>query len=123
MQVSLTFLADLPLYETEKPFYALLRPAEDFDPNDLDSNYEPPHPTNNLEYETKHNIPISNLRGIESKFYLEKHGFEVLPHTSRFANDLKTPSSIDRYKKEVQEMLKQRFDADYVFCFEARVSL
>ncbi|TVY78522.1 Aspirochlorine biosynthesis protein N [Lachnellula suecica] len=120
MEVSLTYLADLPLYKDEKPFYALLRPTEAFLARPPGEDWVPEHPLSNLEFEVHHNIPVHNLRGQEETFSAQKNGFEVLCHMSSLWQVLNTPSAIEAYKREVDELLYTKFNAVHTFTFEAR---
>jgi hypothetical protein len=53
VKASIEYLAPLPLYETEKPYLALLPPSEDFDPDT--------QRTDNLEYEIHKDMLITDV--------------------------------------------------------------
>jgi hypothetical protein len=121
MEVSLSYLADLPLYKSEKPFYALISPTEEFLALDQGEPFVPEHSLSNLEFQVHHNIPIQNLRGQDETFSVQKHGFEVLSHVSSAWQKLNSPDAIEAYKREVDELLVQKFGAVYAYTFETRV--
>lgn len=119
----LSFLSDIPQYRTEKPFYALLRPPTDFNREmDTEDELKRLAGNSNLEFCYK-DVPLENIRGREDDFCLERCGFEVVHHASPLADQLMTSAgAIQEYKNETEELLRKRFNAEHVFCFEARVS-
>ena len=123
IQASLSFLADHPRYKTEKPFYALLRAPPGFDVESItDEDAEAFRRNNNLDFSYR-DVPIQNIRGREDQFHVEQCGFEIMHHSSAMLDRLmKSSEAIEAYKRETEETLKQKFDAEYAFCFEARVS-
>lgn len=68
---SIDHLADIPLYEEEKPYVVLVSPEN-----------RGSHITNNLVFETHSGIQIADVRGKDDEFTLEKVGFEVMAHKS-----------------------------------------
>lgn len=62
------FLADLPLYNTEKPFLALLAP-------DVNARLAPDIPRHNLEWE-EHILKVRDIRNCTG-YQLETSGFEA----------------------------------------------
>jgi hypothetical protein len=111
----LSFLADLPLYEKEKPFLVLLPP---------DAPLDPSVPRSNLLYET-HKVSVHDIRN-ETKTVLEESGFQVLSHKSSvtFADDIYANefSTVQAYKNETEELLKTKLGAVHVICYDFRVS-
>lgn len=96
------YLQDLPLYKTEKPYWCLLPPHEGFDPDTTR--------VDNLEFETRSEIPIKDIRPFVSKVRLDDYGFQVLSHTTDFTS-FATKASIDGYKRETEHLLQETFQA------------
>jgi hypothetical protein len=111
IEATIEYLQNLPLYETEKPYYCLLAPHDGFDPN--------AQRLDNLEYETHSNIKISDMRPLLSDITIEESGFQVIPHQSG-ALSLATRDEIEAYRKETEELLRKQFGAVYVNCYEVR---
>lgn len=106
---SIEYLQKLHLYETEKPYYALLAPKDGFDPD--------AQRLDNLEYETHSDLLIKDMRDIQPT--LASHGFQVLKHKSK-ALSLSTREEVGDYRHETEEMLRNQFDAVFVRTFEVR---
>jgi hypothetical protein len=97
-------LADLPLYQEEKPFYIL--PGVD---EQIDIQKER---LTNLHF-TSHQVHISDIRNRE-EYTLNNAGFEVVPHTSKNLkiHDL---AQLAYYKEEIEAFFKVIFpEAVYV---------
>jgi hypothetical protein len=64
MLATLKYLADIPLYQEEKPYtlYGF--------PNDVS-------PTTNCVFDIHENVPVADIRGRESEYGLEGCGFEI----------------------------------------------
>jgi hypothetical protein len=107
----LEFLADLPLYQHEKPYLALLPPSLGKDPDQ--------ERLDNMEFETHSAIPITDIRG-RARFTIEECGFEVLPHSSQHLS-FENVDDVDAYKKETELLLCQRFQAVHVECYHLRL--
>src|SRR5438034_10716671 len=93
------FLADLPLYQREKPYLALLPPSPDRDPDKKRLD--------NLEFEIRKGITIMDIRNTEG-FTIGECGFQVLTHESRhlaFSN----VAYVDSYKRETEQLLQTTF--------------
>lgn len=119
----LSFLADLPRYKKEKPFYALLRaPSNSNDRVTTHGDTKAADRNHNLEFDLNQ-VPLTNIRGLEDEYQLEQCGFEIMNQPTAFGEDLMTSSdAIKGYRIETETILKQRFGAMYVGCFECRVS-
>ncbi|KAI9817881.1 MAG: hypothetical protein M1827_001000 [Pycnora praestabilis] len=102
IQASLDFLADIPLYDYEKPYLALLPPQEGFDPDS--------ERTDNLEWETHSDITITDIRGNFNLYTIEECGFQVVHHASRDL-DLQSTDSLNAYKKETEVLLNKELEA------------
>jgi hypothetical protein len=111
---SLEFLADIPLYDEEKPFLALMPPLDGFDPN--------VQRTDNLEWEIHHNVPITDIRDRGQEFTIERCGFLVANHTSQHLA-LDSVESLRAYRKETEELLHKTLGATHVVCYEHRVRI
>jgi hypothetical protein len=110
IQADLEFLADLPLYASEKPYLCLLEPREGLDP-DKDR-------LDNLEYETHYGITITDMRG-RPELSLENAGFQALKHTSCF-KDVVGIEDVNAYKRETEQLLLGTLKASYVLCYDLR---
>lgn len=109
INASLCFLEHLPLYQHEKP-YRIIPSAEE--------NYQ--HSLTNIVPRFHDDIHLTDVRERISKLSLDKHGFQVLSHTSNVPalDDL---PSVAAYKKEVDELLTKHLEAERVICFDFRV--
>ena len=110
----MTYLNDLPLYKREKPYLVLLPPRVDSDLENVK--------TDNLEFETRRGIRIADIRGHEDEYGLLISGFEVMHHTSALS-DFQNLADIHTYKRETESLLKAKFDADKVVCWDVKVCL
>ena len=113
---SVNYLKDLPLYKKEKPYLVLLPASGGFE---LKAGR-----TDNLEYESHDGIHITDMRGREKEFQLITHGFEIMPNTSSVL-DFRNRDDVQAYKQETEEILKAKFGAEKVVCwdFKARAIL
>jgi hypothetical protein len=105
------FLADLPIYNIEKPYLCLLSPDQKVDPDQVRLD--------NLEFEKHSNIHVENMRE-HPELRLEDCGFEYVQHkttTSKFTG----PADVDAYKRETEDLLKDRFAAVRVLTYELRL--
>jgi len=112
IRATLQYLQDLPLYETEKPYWCLLPPHEGFDPN--------AQRVDNLEFESRPDILIRDIRESEGVLNLNTCGFEVLQHHSELSN-LETVEDVDAYKAETEALLRDKLGAVFVKCYEVRM--
>jgi len=111
---SITFLKDLPLYKTEKPFFVFL--------SQTDSKLATGHRTQNLEYEVRDGILISDVRGRQDDFTATVAGFEIVKHETA-QTIIETPEHIAAYRTEIEKFLGLKFDAVEVICWEIRVRI
>jgi hypothetical protein len=105
------FLADLLLYQHEKPYLALLPPSVDRDPEK--------ERFDNLEFEVHQGIPVTDIRRQEG-FTIEECGFEVLHHESQHLT-FNGVGDVDAYKRETEMLLGERFGAVHVLCYHVRL--
>ena len=77
----------------------------------------------NLEYEWVEDISVTDIRGTESQFSLDKHGFEVVPQTTPYVyDDFEDTSVISQtYVKYMEAWMKERLKADEVLIFDHQV--
>jgi hypothetical protein len=106
------FIADLPLYKKEKPYYVFWAVGDTL-PKSI--------PTTNLQLETHAGINISDIHGEQEQFTIEKQGFEILPHVSQLDLPIDSIEKMKQYKRETEWILGKRFNTIAAFCYEARV--
>ena len=111
---NMTHLKDLPLYKREKPYLVLL-------PAQVESDLENVK-TDNLEFETRPGIHITDIRGHEEEYRLLTNGFEITPHAS-VLSDFHDVTDIQTYKAETESFSKTKFNADKVVCWDVKVFL
>src|ERR1700690_2042808 len=95
------FLADLPVYQTEKPYLCLLSPDQNIDPDQVRLD--------NLEFEKHSNIHVEDMRE-HPELDIDECGFEYTQHQSPISN-FTDPADVDAYKRETEGLLKDRFGA------------
>lgn len=105
------FIKWLPLYEHEKPFNIFINLPKDAQ----DTR------TNNLEFDVV-DTNFVNVRGHESAFSLDDHGFEYvdLPHEFEDFGDRHAVENV--YLPQLERYIRQRLpDAEEIAMFEWRV--
>ncbi|KAJ5729082.1 uncharacterized protein N7483_003590 [Penicillium malachiteum] len=107
---SIDYLADLELYKTEKPYAVVVSPE----------NHDESIETNNLVFESREGLTITDIRGHENDISLETSGFTVTPNKSQLSN-VESWDEIRAYQKETEQFLKDWFQADSVFCFDLKL--
>ena len=105
------FLADLPIYQTEKPYLCLLSPDQKIDPDQVRLD--------NLEFERHSNIKIEDIRE-HTELRIDDCGFEYVPYTSAIS-EFTDPADVDSYKQETERLLEDRFKAEKVLTYELRL--
>ena len=105
------FLADLPIYSTEKPYLCLLSPDQKIDPDNVRLD--------NLEFEKHSNINVEDIRE-HSELCLDECGFEYVQHKSAIS-EFTIPADVDAYKRETEGLLRDRFGAVKVLTYELRL--
>ena len=114
IQANLEFLADIPLYETEKPYLALVPPRPGFDPNT--------ERMDNLEWETHSGIAITDIRGQSDTLTIDKCGFQVMQHSTR-VTEFDRAEELRAYREETEALLRDTLQASYVLCYDLKVSI
>jgi hypothetical protein len=114
MLVTLKYLADLPLYEEEKPYTLYGYPEE-------------VTPKTNCEFVYVENIPATDIRGRESEFKLTECGFEShhKPSSCALRGSIFEKSEgremVWRYLKETIKFAEEILNVQKVLCFDWRV--
>jgi len=76
----------------------------------------------NLAFENK-DVAFSDIRGRQSDFSLDKHGFMYIDHESDFRNLPDRDTIISRYIPETENLIKNVLgDLNEIICFDWRVS-
>ena len=107
----LDFLADLPLYQDEKPYVVLLPAHEKRDPDQR---------LNNLEWEA-HDVLVTDIRGLSDTLDIDRCGFQVIRHKAASLGFDSIPD-LRAYQKETETLLKERYPSSHVVCYELKVS-
>jgi hypothetical protein len=103
------------LYKTERP-YQILSALPEEDPDVRSSN---------LIFHDGPPQEVEDVRGQESKFSLDDHGFQYIPHSSGLSSaDLKNEALVEtRYFDECENILRDHLDdVSQVVFFDWRVS-
>lgn len=111
INASIGFLADLPLYEHEKPFRVILS----VDTPDVDESKK-----SNIVTEMHECIKIKDIRKMEAPPCLSNLGFEVLHHSTKYPR-LDQLDQCEGYKKETTELLERHFCALRVITWDLKV--
>lgn len=112
VQASLEFLADLPLYEHEKPFLALITPHDGFNPDR--------ERMDNLEWENHRDIIIRDIRGQNEPLTVNACGFQVSQHSTRISK-FDDPDALRAYRDETERLLSSVFPESQVVCYDLKV--
>ncbi|KAF1954824.1 hypothetical protein CC80DRAFT_550002 [Byssothecium circinans] len=116
MKAALSFIADLPLYEEEKP-YELWLPPEQL-PKDI--------PVTNCQWIRQPDIEIEDLRKSNAAVALDTTGFKYLNDPLDFelqGEDLMSDTESEnlvRYLNGTVDRVKKEFKADKAICFDWR---
>ncbi len=112
VKTSLAFLADIPLYDREKPYFIIPAVENSIDPND-------PRITNVQLVE--HPTDVIDARG--KTFRVEDNGFQVIYHKSHCLN-ITDIRALNDYKAETESFLSSVFpDAEHIYTYDCRVRL
>jgi hypothetical protein len=103
---SLEFLADSPIYESEKPFMVLSSAELSQDP------------VTNIQLEDR-DVEITDMRG--GHFGLDEHGFQILQHKSEHLH-ITDLAGVQAYKSECEELLATVFPhAEKIYTYDCVV--
>jgi hypothetical protein len=77
----------------------------------------------NIDYEER-GVVVSDIRGHEQRFSLERNGFEIVHHQSSLTHDdFESRTEVEaRYFAECEEMARSRFNASEAIVFNWTVS-
>ena len=107
--VRLNFLRDLPLYQTTKPFKLM-------HPNLVSTNFA----VTNMEWETRDNIAIKDVRGWQDRFNLDDDGFCWFQEQSGGLQDLASEEGMRLYVNKRMELLQAMFIDARIICYDFR---
>jgi len=113
ISASIEYLADLPIYQTEKPYGALLANGTEF--------FAKGKRLDNIFFE-EHECIVSDVRD-KPEFTLERCGFQICEQVSNTLSDFQTKEEADIHKKEIAESLKKKFDAVHVNTYDLRTRI
>ena len=102
-------LADIPLYEAEKPYLCLLPPSANLDPDKL----------HNLSFEIHPDILITDIRDREDEFNLTTSGFQVVNHHTELLK-FEVVDDVNAYKRETEKVLCKELGGVHAVCYELR---
>jgi len=111
VQSRVEFYKHLDIHQHEKPYYC---------------NFNVGAVANakrtNVEFE-EHDLFVSDIRGFEHRFTLERHGFEVVHHHSSLSGkEFESPKQLeDLYLSECREIIHSRYQGSQVVVFNHRV--
>ncbi|KAK3674099.1 hypothetical protein LTR78_005946 [Recurvomyces mirabilis] len=108
----LSYLAPLPLYETQKAFAYNYNRGPEF----------PAEEHSNLEFETHADIPIRNARSLPKEaLALDKYGFRFKEHPSSLPGAFgNSKEEVETYVNSMKELVREEFQADHVVCCDFR---
>ncbi|KAI0379251.1 hypothetical protein F5Y04DRAFT_290464 [Hypomontagnella monticulosa] len=107
VEAKVEFIRDLPLYQSEKPYYV----AGPLDPADE-------HLRTNARFEKKY-VKFHDLRGHENMFSLKQHGFEFIVNSDASTGTLHnlTEHNVEAYARDTVQLLKGLFGTDHCWCY------
>jgi hypothetical protein len=106
----ISFLADSPLWKTEKPF-GLTLPAD----------YDPPKDTRltNLVFDERR-LNIQDMRPHRHEFSIATSGFALLSQPTHY-QEIPDMEVFESYKKETEDILRKLLKPDFIRCWDGRV--
>lgn len=112
IQTTIDFLADLPIYEEEKPYY--------LHPSATANDHLDEVRITNVEWNTKC-VTVHSMRD-KVDISLEKNGFCYIKQESTC---IPKPGmgidAVSNYCKEGEDLLRSIFDAEFVHCYDFKV--
>lgn len=111
-QSLLTFFnSSLSRYETEKPYMCLVPLTQSSDSEQT-----------NVEYEQR-NVNFTDIRGRESEFNLDRHGFKLILHDTTFNAFLDGRRTVKEYYPEIQDIVRKELGAEKVYVYDHTVRI
>ncbi|KAL8797875.1 MAG: hypothetical protein Q9195_000227 [Heterodermia aff. obscurata] len=110
VRARLDFLADIPLYQDEKPYVVLLSVHEKRDPDQR---------LNNLEWEV-HEVRVTDIRGLWDTIDIDRCGFQAIRHKTASLGFDSMPD-LHAYQKETEMLLKERYPSSHIVCYELKL--
>ena len=111
IKASIDFLADIDLYQYEKPYAALASPGTVAVGEDQ---------LHNLQWETHRDVHVTDIRGNEKLYTLEDCGFQIVRSPGHKSVYTKL-DDLEKYKRGTEHLLRGLLKATQVHCYEARV--
>lgn len=105
---TLRYLANLPKYQTEKPFSLAL------------TNSHLEKQVNNLEHEDHEGVKIHDIRGFESNFNVKTDAFTILKEPMTLNIDAGKEEELS-YIRNIASIITKMFSADRVITYDIRV--
>ncbi|KAM0438442.1 hypothetical protein ACHAPT_001191 [Fusarium lateritium] len=106
------FIADLPRYREEKPYFLHPSASANLDVDQIK--------TTNVQWNTT-DVTVQSIRG-RPEASLERTGFCYVQHESRyFPGPDVSADTVANYSKECEDLLRSLFDAEFVHCYDYKV--
>ena len=70
-----------------------------------------------MEFESRENIEITDIRPFKDNIQLEEYGFQVLSHASQ-VSEFASVDDVQKYKSETERMLQDVLGASFVKCYD-----
>lgn len=111
-RIGLNFIADIPLYKTEKPYklfhYDILPDGQ---------------PMTNMQLEFHDDVLVEDVRGREENFTIDANSFAWINYPTKVPPEMQgSNEGIERYCKEIVELLETVFEPELVVLYDYRVS-
>ncbi|KAI1410378.1 hypothetical protein F5Y13DRAFT_192240 [Hypoxylon sp. FL1857] len=112
IQTTIDFIADLPIYKEEKPFFLHPSGSVDVDIDDIN--------TTNVEWDTQ-SVTVHSMRN-KDDVGLEKTGFCYIEHDSKYIPSAGMNTElVEKYRKEGEDLLQSLFNAELVHCYDHKI--
>jgi len=112
IQTSVDFIADLPFYEEEKPFFVHPSASNEVDVEKIQIT--------NVHWD-KRGVTVHSMRE-RTDLSLEKNGFCYVKHESNYLPGMgMTSDTVTQYRRESESLLQSLFKADHVQSYDYKV--
>ena len=82
-----------------------------------------PVPKNIVKFSTFEKV-VHDARSIGfEEFTFDKHGFQIVTHHSKANLSPHDDESIEKYKREMEQLVLEAFGADVAFCYDVKVNI